>query len=346
MHPAPPSQGAAPAPPDPMQSLAAHLDDVMAQAEIAANAQRDLETEADNPTAPSERQEEPEPDDDEDEDEQQEGETPESEPAPEAPDETEEQPELSPPERRPDEEREREPRPQPAAAETPRYSRRDAARFAAELEQTKAQLAQAQAQFNNSIGELHHFQNNRQVILNHLQQQSGYVREANGRFRYENLSEKTLRGQATVDEADEVAQMTSWQEFAAPIFHAAEDMVLRAFSVDWNTLGNLDGVGDEGLKRLNAHTNPIAAVREVHTLALAAGEAKAAQKYESQLAKLRAENKSLRTGQVARSPQPASANGAAVPSNPRLYGACDRSENRHDHRRNRSGGSRRQVARC
>src|SRR4051812_8748878 len=57
MHPSSPAVGQTPGPPDPMQSLAAHLDDVMAQAEIAANAERDLG--AETPTAPSTRQEAP-----------------------------------------------------------------------------------------------------------------------------------------------------------------------------------------------------------------------------------------------------------------------------------------------
>src|SRR5207237_1595202 len=61
------------------------------------------------------------------------------------------------------------------------------------------------------------------------QKQSGYVKEANGRFRFENLSERVLKGQASAEEAEEVAQMTSWHEFAGPIFKAAEDQVSATF---------------------------------------------------------------------------------------------------------------------
>jgi hypothetical protein len=59
------------------------------------------------------------------------------------------------------------------------------------------------------------------------------VREANGRFRYENLSDKVLRGTASADEADEVAQMTSWQEFAGPIYHAAVQQVSTGVGAAW-----------------------------------------------------------------------------------------------------------------
>jgi len=69
-----------------------------------------------------------------------------------------------------------------------------------------------------------------QRVLAHLTQQSGYVREANGQFRYENLKAKVLHGTATPEEADEVHQMTEWHMFAGPIYAAAEREISSAFS--------------------------------------------------------------------------------------------------------------------
>ena len=51
MQPSSPAEGAAPAPSDSTQSMMAQLDDVMAQAEIAANAERDQEAAELTPTA-------------------------------------------------------------------------------------------------------------------------------------------------------------------------------------------------------------------------------------------------------------------------------------------------------
>jgi hypothetical protein len=302
MHPSSEPAAQTPAPPDPTQTQAAYLDDVMAQAEIAANAQRDIETEDAEqiPSASSERQEAPEPepepeDDEEDDEEDEEEESDDQQPAP--------APEEAPDEPAPDDQ----PAPQPAPQQ-PRYSRRQAARFAAELDQTRQQLNQAR-------GHLGYFQSSDQRIREHMLHQSGYVREQNGRTRYENLSEKLLRGTASVEEADEVAQMTSWHEFAGPIYRAAEEQVMGAFVSDWRALRDLEGIGEHGLQKLNSHTSPTAASRELHALALAAGEARATKRFESRIAKLEAENKSLRTGNLARSPQPASSNGAAVATN-------------------------------
>jgi hypothetical protein len=307
MHPAPSSSSSAPAPPDPNAALAAHLDDVMAQAEIAANAERDLEDEAGTPTAvASARQEAPEPDDDDEEED--EADDDDSTPAEGAPDESEEEAE---PESDEDEQPSAPPPTPPTpAAEAPRYSRRDAARFATENEQLKQQLQTAHAELTSHRGEVGHYRMSDQEIRNHLVQQSGYVREPNGRTRFENLSEKVLRGQASPMEAEEVANMTSWHEFAAPIYRAAQEMLAKSFAADWNKLRDLEGVGEDGLKRINSSASVVDSARAVHALGYAAG----LKKQEAQLAKLRAEVKSLRTGQVARGPQPASANGAAVPT--------------------------------
>jgi hypothetical protein len=288
-----------------MQSLAAHLDDVMAQAEIAANAERDLG--AETPTAPSTRQEAPAAPAEEEESDTEEpkpGEQPQEGDDGEGDAEDEE-----------DEAEEPTPAPAPVQqAEQPKYSRRDAARFAAELESAKKDLTEVRAAAERFRGEVSALRASDQTIRNHLQKESGYVREPNGRYRYENLSEKVLKGSASPEEQEEVARMTSWHEFAAPIFRAAEEMVLGSFKADWTTVKDLEGIGDDGLSKLNAVPSTVDAVREVHARAYAAGQAKAKAESQARIARLQAEVKSLRTGVVARAPQPAAANGAAVPA--------------------------------
>ena len=305
--PSSPAEGTAPAPSDPAQSMMAQLDDVMAQAEVAANAERDQEAAELTPTARPARQEaqqDPEDEDDSEDDD--------AVPAEEAPDADEDESEA-------EEEAPKSPRPAPTppvpAAEGPKYSRRDAARFATELEQTKGQLNQTAAQLRAHQGEIGRYRETDSLIKRHLQQQSGYVVEGNGRYRYENLSAKVLDGSASAEEADEVAQMTQWHKFASPIYRAAEDVVLGAFKADWDSLRDLEGIGNDGLQRLNKAQTVVQAAREVHNLSLAAGEAKAKAKYEARIAKLQAENKSLKTQTASRGPQPAIPNGSAVPAN-------------------------------
>lgn len=302
MHPTPVASSTT-EPPDPMQSLASQLDDVMAQAEIAANAERDLEAEQGTPTATSEREESEEGDEEEEGSGRSEG----SSPAEQAQEESEDEEESA------DGEGEEE---QPSATppEQPKYSRRDAARFATELESTRRERDETRAQLESHRGELAAIKDSDQRIRAHLQKQSGYVREDNGRFRYENLSEKVLKGTATPEEAEEVQQMTAWHEFAGPIFRAAEEQVLGSFAARWNALGELDGIGQDGLKKLNEVKDVTEGAKLVHQLAFAAGETKAKQQYEAKIARLTAENKSLKTKRVAGAPQPASSNGAAVPA--------------------------------
>src|SRR5207302_972519 len=118
---------------------------------------------------------------------------------------TDEEPAAEPSQRREGEQSERR-----------RMTRREAEQTAAELQQHRHAL-QARAAAD-------------QRILRHLQEQSGYTVETNGKFKYENLREKVLSGSATPAEREAVAQMTSWHEFAGPIFKAAEDQVGAAFS--------------------------------------------------------------------------------------------------------------------
>jgi hypothetical protein len=287
-----------------MQSMMASLDAQMAEAEIAANAERDQEAADATPTAQSPRQEAQPPEADDEVSEEEED----SVPVEETPDEDE------PAEEDADEDEDEEPHPVPVA-EQPKYSRRDAARFAADLEARTKELEETRRQLASHQGEVGRYRETDNTIRRHLQQQSGYVTEANGRFRYENLSEKVLKGTATIEEQEEVTQMTQWHEFAAPIFRAAEDLVLGNFKADWDKLKELEGVGAEGQQKLDRAPTTAQAARELHAMAFAAGESKAKQKADATIAKLRAENKSLKTQQVARAPQPATPNGAAVPSN-------------------------------
>jgi hypothetical protein len=266
----------------------------MAQAEIAANAQRDEE--AGVPPEPTVRQEaqqpEPEPagDEDEDTDEDEESEEEPASPAPAAPEA------------------------EAAPAEPVKYSRRDAARFASELEVSKREAAEAKTIADRAQTELNAARAADQHILNQLAEVSGYVKESNGQTRYANLDYKSKRGTATDEERRELAEMTQWHELAGPIYRAAEVQVTRAFSVDWQALKDLEGVGDKGLQKLASAPNGVAGAREMHALAYAAGQTAAKTQYEAQIARLKAENKSLKNGTVTRAPQPAVANGAAVPA--------------------------------
>jgi hypothetical protein len=189
-----------------MAALDARLDNVMAEAEIAANAQRDVEQEA----MEGEVVEDDEDLVDDDAD-----------------DAAGDQPETS--------------------SEQRRYTRRDAERLAAELAQHRGATAARQAADER--------------ILNHLQHQSGYVREANGRFRYENLSEKVLKGTATPEEAEEVAVATSWQEFASPIYSAAQAQVESGFVNGWRasfeSAVKAEKLGPEAFQRLWGSRDPI-----------------------------------------------------------------------------------------
>lgn len=95
-----------------------------------------------------------------------------------------------------------------------RWTRKEAERVANELAEAKAQLSEHH-------GELERIHQSDQHILRELGQISGYVKESNGRFRYENLTEKVLKGTATAAERRECNEMTQWHDLAAPIFREA-----------------------------------------------------------------------------------------------------------------------------
>lgn len=152
-------------------------------------------------------------------------------------------------------------------------------------------------------------------ILTQLGEVSGYTRDQrSGRFVYELLAEKVLDGTATADERQAAIEMRQWHELAGPIYREAEQQVQRQYSGNWSQLGELEGIGPDNMAQLNTAPDAIAATRAVHSMALKAGEAKAAERYKQQIAKLEAENRSLRRNQLASSPQPATANGSPVPT--------------------------------
>lgn len=294
---------------DPMQALAASLDDQMAQAEIAANSQRDQELEeAGNPPAQPQRQEaQPSGDDGAEDEEEDEGdESEESATAaaasPAAPAAPEAASAAAPTTTT------------PAADEQPKYSRRDAARFAQERDTAQREAAEMRRIADTAAAELNTARAADREILTALAEVSGYTLESNGRFRYDNLKDKALQGTATEAERTEVAEMTQWAKLAGPIYRQAEIQVTKAFSVDWNALKDLEGVGDAGLQKLATAPNGVAGAREMHALAYQAGAAKARAEAQSEIARLKAQLKSTKISSVARAPQPAVANGAAVPA--------------------------------
>lgn len=266
----------------------------MAQAEIAANAQRDEE--AGTPLPQTARQEATTADADAEEgdDETDDDSETEASPADQAQEVTAAESE--------------------APGEPPKYSRRDAARFAAELEQNKKELADAQAIVAQAQGQLNAHRAADQHVLTQLAEISGYTTEANGRFKIDNLRAKNDRGLATDAERQEIAEMLQWAELAGPIYRAAEQQVTKAFSTDWSALKDLEGIGAEGLAKLSQAPNGVAGAREMHALAYQAGKKAAKAESDAVVARLRAENKSLKTRAVASSPQPAVLNGSAVPS--------------------------------
>lgn len=296
--PAPAATSSAPDPSDPIQSLAAHLDDVMEQSAIAANAQRDEE--AGTPAEPPVRQEAPNTtaageDEDEDDDDTEEDEVAASEPAATAPEVAE-------------------PAPSDTPTEPPKYSRRDAARFAAEAETHKRDAAEARQIAARAQAEVNAMHGSDLEIMTALGEISGYTRDSSGRFKYEVLRDKVVEGTATDEERQEVAEMTQWHKLAGPIYRQAESQVTRTISADWSKLKDLEGVGDKGLEKLNQAASPTEGVRQVHAMAYAAGAAKAKAEADQTIATLRAQLKSAKIGAVAGAPQPAVANGAAVPA--------------------------------
>lgn len=263
----------------------------MEHAAIAANAQRDIEAET-PPGAPGWQEVEPDEDDDEsDED-----------------DEVEEEPAAPEPEPAPAEQEA-----QPAEDATPRVGRRVALR--ASLEQTSRERDEARQIVARAQAELNTIKAADRHILTQLGDVSGYTRNPQtGRFVYEELAEKVLNGQASADEQQTAVEMRQWHELAGPIYREAEQQVQRQYAANWNGLEQLEGIGPENMQQLNSAPDAIAAARALHSMAYQAGQAKARDAQAQHIARLEGELKSLKRDRLSRSPQPATGNGAAVPS--------------------------------
>ncbi len=264
----------------------------MEHAAIAANAQRDLEAET-PPGAPDWQEVETDDEGQEDDDElEEQGEQPaeQPEPAPAAV------------------------APEAQTTEPPKFSRRDAARFAADLEVRTRERDEARTIMQTAQRELEQVNASQRHILTQLGKVSGYERDSSGKFVYEQLAERVLNGTATAEERQTAVEMRQWHELAGPIYREAEKQVQRQYGVNWQGLGELEGIGTEHMAQLNTAPDAISAIRAVHAMALAAGEARASAQAQQTIARLQAENKSLKRNQLVRSPQPAGPNGPAVPS--------------------------------
>jgi hypothetical protein len=276
------------------------LEEIMNVARIAANAQRDLEANGENPLDPAE--EEPEaPAESE-----QPAQSATDAPAVEAPEsaeaeaEDEEPEEASPPESTPQQSQE------------PTYSRRDAARFKAELDtaRTDAQTLRSQ---------LHQHQSSDAAIITQIQQQAGSEDE------YRKLVDKVVQGQATDEERQRASIMQQWRTVAGPIYRQAQVQVTTAWGKAFTAAGQLDGMTDEARGQIMSAADPQQALEAIHKAGIAAGTEKAqrdmqadAKKLQAENQKLKAELSSLKTRQTAAQPQPATPDGASPAAMPKL----------------------------
>jgi hypothetical protein len=236
------------------------LEEIMNVARIAANAQRDLEANGENPLDPAE--EEPEaPAESE-----QPAQSATDAPAVEAPEsaeaeaEDEEPEEASPPESTPQQSQE------------PTYSRRDAARFKAELDtaRTDAQTLRSQ---------LHQHQSSDAAIITQIQQQAGSE-------EYRKLVDKVVQGQATDEERQRASIMQQWRTVAGPIYRQAQVQVTTAWGKAFTAAGQLDGMTDEARGQIMSAADPQQALEAIHKAGIAAGTEKAQRDMQADAKKL------------------------------------------------------------
>jgi hypothetical protein len=262
----------------------AHLDQVMEEAALAANAQRDLEATNTPITAPAEPA--PAPAD--------EVELPDDEPEPTA---------ASPGEQPQEEEREEPTSPQPDK----RYSRRDAARLDQQLQETTREL-------NELRGRVSNVEASDQRVLGRLADLTGADSNIPEQSTYHRLSQKVLNGTASDDERRKVAEMTEWRSIAGPVYRVASKEVWDSFAKDYSDLKKLDGVTEPVYQELLQAPNPAAMLRRVFELGRDAGRRQTA--LESK--RLEAANTSLRTRTAAERPQPVPATNGNAPKPQRL----------------------------
>jgi outer membrane biosynthesis protein TonB len=284
------------------------LQRVMDMSRAAAEAQAELEAQGIDPTSPAEEEqaeETPEPSEQPDE-------SAEGEPAEEAQEPEEAEP---PEEEQPEEEAEpkaEEPKPKPKPAEQPAYSRRDAVRFKADLDATRAELQQARAA-------LQAHQASDASIISQIQEQAGSERE------FQELQRKNNLGHASDQERQRLQIMEQWRQTAGPIYRNAQQQVVAAWGSAFTAAGNFDGMTDEARQQINSAADPRLALEAIHTAGLKAGtevaqaEARAEQKkLQAEVQRLKTEVSSLKTKVVTTRPQPATPDGTTAASGPKL----------------------------
>jgi hypothetical protein len=253
----------------------------METAGIAANAQRDLEADGIDPSAPADDDQPAQLADDE-------ADLPEDEaPAPET-NTRDERPE------------DQEDRAKPAS-EQKRYSRKDAARLDSELQDTTRRL-------NETASRIAQFEQTDRAIITRLAELTG----SDG--SYDRLSARVLDGTASTEERNAVQQMTEWRKVAGPVYRVAQQEVWNAFSTDFSALKSLEGVTEKVFDDLKSAPNPAVMLRKVFALGVAAGEKRRA----SETARTEAAVTDLRTKRASAKTQPVPATAGAPTHNGRL----------------------------
>jgi hypothetical protein len=283
------------------------LQRVMDMSRAAAEAQAELEAQGIDPTSPAEEdqaEETPAPSEQPDQ-------PAEGEPAEEA----QESEEAEQPEEQPEEAAEpkaEEPKPKPKTGEPPAYSRRDAVRFKADLDATRAELQQARAA-------LQAHQASDTSIISQIQEQAGSERE------FGELQRKNNLGHASDQERQRLQIMEQWRQTAGPIYRTAQQQVVAAWGAAFTAAGNFDGMTDEARQQINSAGDPRVALELIHTAGLKAGEervreeAKAEQKrLGAEVQRLKTEVSSLKTKVTASRPQPATPDGTTAAAGPKL----------------------------
>lgn len=286
-------------------SSADALQRIMDTARAGAEAQAELEAQGIDPTSPAEEEPHTEtPSEGESTEESAEG-----EPVAETQEPEEQEPEGEP---ESTEHEAEEPKPKPKPGE-PTYSRRDAARFKADLDTARGELQQTRAQ-------LQQHQTSDGAIIKAIAEQAGSEQE------FQALSAKVLANRATDEERQRAGIMQQWRQVAGPIYRLAQQQVVSGWTRAFEAAGAFDGMDDESRQQINGATDPRTALELIHGAGVRSAEervqaeAKAEQKkLQGEITRLKAEVSSLKTRATSARPQPAApegTNGAASPKLP------------------------------
>ncbi len=282
------------------------LQRIMDTSRAAAEAQRELEEAGIDPTSPAEEEKSPEtPASTETP-----TEPPADKPADQAPEPEGELPEETEPEE-PSEPKAEEPEPKPKPGE-PTYSRRDAARFKADLDAARTELQQSRALAQQ-------YQASDSSIITTIREQAGDERE------FADLTRKNNLGQASDQERQRLQIMQQWRTVAGPIYRTAQLQNFEQMVGAWQAAAKFDGMDDTSRQQVLAATDPKLALELIHTAGLRAGEerskaeAQAEQKKaQAEIQRLKAEVSSLKTKVVVTKPQPATPDGTSPAAGPKL----------------------------